>query len=87
MAEKKSLMEKYMVPVEHLDFDYVKSCENVKELEQILDILKSGEEGYYPDLTACTEARLSKISPGNKLLRKEVRCREASQNDRKEINV
>jgi len=31
---------KYDVPLNHLDFGYVKSCQNKKELEQIVKILR-----------------------------------------------
>jgi len=34
---------KYDVPLNHLDFGYIKSCENQKELEKIVKILRYGE--------------------------------------------
>lgn len=72
IPESDSLLRKYEIPVSHLDFKYVEQCRNVKELEKILQILQSGEEGYYPDLIACTEARLSELHPMSKMLRKQV---------------
>jgi len=31
---------KYDVPLNHLDFGYVKSCQDIKELEKIVKILR-----------------------------------------------
>jgi len=31
---------KYDVPLNHLDFGYIKSCQNEKELEKIVKILR-----------------------------------------------
>lgn len=68
---KRSLLQKYDVPIGHLDFDYIRSCNNTKEMERILMILKSGEEGYYPDLTKCAEERVQQLNPQSKVLRTE----------------
>lgn len=69
---KRSLLQRYDIPINHLDFDYIKSCVNAKEVERIVAILKSGEEGYYPDLANCAENRLQQLNPQSKVLRKEV---------------
>lgn len=69
---KRTLLQKYEIPVDHLDFKYVRECCNAKEVERILRILRSNEEGYYPDLQACTETRLRELNPGSKLLREEL---------------
>lgn len=87
MNETKSLLAKYSIPVEHLDFDYIKTCEKVRELEKILEILKSGEEGYYPDLTKFAEEKLQELDPDNCMLRIEVRCLTTGTNERQQINV
>lgn len=71
MSHSKSLLEKYNIPIEHLDFDYVRNCVSTKEIERILEILKSGEEGHYPQLTECTEKRLRELNPDNKMFRVE----------------
>lgn len=68
---KKTLLEKYDIPINHLDFDYIKKCENSKEVERMLLILRSGEEGYYPDLTKCAEERLRELKPNSKCFRTE----------------
>ncbi|XP_055622228.1 sperm-associated antigen 1 [Toxorhynchites rutilus septentrionalis] len=68
----KRLIEKYEILLEHLDFDYIRTCENGNELEKIVKVLRSGEEGYYPDLTTFAERRLEAIKPGSKLLWKET---------------
>lgn len=69
MSQSKSLLETYGIPIEHLDFDYVKKCEKVKEVQRILEILRSGEEGFYPELTKCAEQRLRSLDPTNKMFR------------------
>lgn len=67
-----SLLKKYDIPIKHLDFDYIKSCENVKEIERIVMVLKSGEEGYYPDLTDCALTKLKALKPSSKIFREEA---------------
>ncbi|XP_014289302.1 RNA polymerase II-associated protein 3 isoform X2 [Halyomorpha halys] len=67
--KKKSLLEKYEIPINHLDFKYVKKCCNILEIERILRILRSGEEGHYPELLKCVEERLKFLSPDHKALR------------------
>ena len=87
MNEKKPLLEKYSIPIEYLDFNYIKTCQNVRELEKIIEILRSGEEGYYPDLTKFAEEKLSEIDPENCLLRTEVKCLPTGRNESHQINV
>jgi len=45
-AEKKE-----EVNVEMLDYSYVNSCTDVKKLRAIVDVLASGSEGLYPDVS------------------------------------
>lgn len=85
MSNSKSLLEKYNVPIEHLDFDYVQKCSNVKEIERILEILKSAEEGHYPQLTECTEKRLRELDPTNKMFRVEHKLVQNSDPECKEV--
>ena len=33
------------VPIEHLDYAYVRECKSAAEVERILQILRSGQEG------------------------------------------
>lgn len=87
MNEKKTLLEKYSIPVDHLDYDYIRECGNVRELEKIIEILRSGEEGYYPDLTRFAENKLKEVDPDNRILRIEVQCVRTSVNEKQEINV
>lgn len=87
MNERKTLLEKYSIPIEHLDFDYLKKCQNVREVEKILEILKSCEEGYYPDLTKFAENKLRELNPDNHMLRIEVKCDRTNMDEKKEINV
>ncbi|XP_065164755.1 RNA polymerase II-associated protein 3 [Atheta coriaria] len=70
VESRDSLLRKYDIPIAHLDFAYVEKCTDGKELERILHILQSGEEGYYPQLMTATEERLSLIKPTSKFIRK-----------------
>ncbi|XP_023226716.1 sperm-associated antigen 1-like [Centruroides sculpturatus] len=67
--KKRTLLEKFSIPIEHLDFKYIESCSDVVEISRILRILRSGEEGFYPQLTERCEQRLQQLDPKNKLLR------------------
>ena len=66
---QRTLLQKYDIPISHLDFSYIRDCINVKELERIVKILNSGEEGFYPDLTKCAEEKLMSLKPESKILR------------------
>ncbi|XP_076651731.1 spag1 axonemal dynein assembly factor [Halictus rubicundus] len=68
--EKKTLLERYGIPVEHLSYEYISGCANGKTLERIVTILRSGEEGCYPDLTRHAEERLAVVKPTSIILRK-----------------
>ncbi|KAK3587971.1 hypothetical protein CHS0354_014488 [Potamilus streckersoni] len=67
-----SKTKRYNIPISHLDFGYIENCKDVQELEKILRILKSGEEGTYPDLERICEARVQALNPNSRTLRKEV---------------
>ncbi|OAD61633.1 Sperm-associated antigen 1 [Eufriesea mexicana] len=69
-SRQKSLLERYDIPVEHLSYEYISECTNAKKLERIVTILRSGEEGYYPDLKKHAEQRLAVIKPTSIILRK-----------------
>uniref|UniRef100_A0A3Q2D2E4 Sperm associated antigen 1 n=1 Tax=Cyprinodon variegatus TaxID=28743 RepID=A0A3Q2D2E4_CYPVA len=60
------------VPVEHLDYDFIAKCKDVKYLEKLLRILRSGEEGIYPHLIKFCESHLEKLSPKSRALRQGV---------------
>ena len=62
--------KKYDIPLSHLDYKYVESCKDAKELEKIIKTLRSGEEGAFPDLEKCAEDRLRKLKPQSAVLRK-----------------
>ncbi|KAK7476480.1 hypothetical protein BaRGS_00032315 [Batillaria attramentaria] len=64
--------KRYDIPLSHLDYSYVKTCNDVKELEKILRVLRNGEEGCYPELEHATEQRLEKLNPKSRLLRKDA---------------
>ncbi|KAK9888749.1 hypothetical protein WA026_000975 [Henosepilachna vigintioctopunctata] len=67
--ESTSLLSKYDLPITHLDFSYVEKCKNGKELEQILHVLKSGQEGYFPELIEAVENKLRILLPKSRWLR------------------
>jgi sperm-associated antigen 1 len=68
-VHKRTLLQKYEIPIEFLDFSYIKNCSDVKLLEKIVKILRSGEEGFYPDLTKCAEEKLKSLMPDSKMFR------------------
>lgn len=83
--KKQSLLNKYSIPIDHLDFKYIEACKYAKEIEKIVEILKSGEEGFYPDLTTCAENKLKELCPNSKLLRIEGPIKRQENMDKSEI--
>jgi sperm-associated antigen 1 len=67
MSEKKP----HNIPIDHFDFDYLTKCENIKEIEKIVQVLRSQHEGHFPDLTKFAEDRLKVVAPNSKILRVE----------------
>ncbi|KAM5156581.1 sperm-associated antigen 1 [Mantella aurantiaca] len=61
----------YDIPLDHLDYTFIGKCADVKHLEKILRVLRSGEEGHYPDLIAFCEKRIESLSPQSRALRKD----------------
>ena len=51
------------VPVDHLDYKYVRECTDVDQLKDIIRVLQSGKEGLYPDLERCARERLLELMP------------------------
>jgi tetratricopeptide (TPR) repeat protein len=51
------------VDVDKLDFAFVESCSDWKQLYQVLRVLKSGKEGFFPDLERVTETKLLNVMP------------------------
>lgn len=68
----KRLLEQYDILLEHLDYGYIGKCDDGRLLEKIVKILRSGQEGFYPDLTTFAERRLRSVKPNSKLLREET---------------
>ncbi|XP_078396151.1 sperm-associated antigen 1-like [Cetorhinus maximus] len=58
----------YNLPIEHLDYSFVEKCTDVTYLEKILIVLRSGEEGFYPDLISFCEKKIEKLDPKNRIL-------------------
>ncbi|CAG0881871.1 unnamed protein product [Darwinula stevensoni] len=65
---KQTLLQKYGVIIEHLDFRFVETCSDGEYLEKLVEILRSGEEGYYPALLDATEKQLERVKPSSQLL-------------------
>lgn len=40
------------VPTDHLDYGYVDKCQSIPELQAILQVLKSGKEGHYAQVSS-----------------------------------
>lgn len=51
------------IDVDMLDYGYIGKCEDAKILRGIVDTLKSGKEGIYPELCEAAEERLFSIIP------------------------
>ncbi|KAJ3047930.1 Sperm associated antigen 1 [Rhizophlyctis rosea] len=49
--------------VSHLDYSYVATCNDVKELSLLLSVLRSGKEGIYPELEDAIERRMDEVDP------------------------
>lgn len=64
--------KKYDIPLGHLDYNYIRNCSDTKELEKILKILRSGDEGIYPEMETVCEERIEKLNPKSRVLRKEI---------------
>ncbi|XP_033164498.1 sperm-associated antigen 1 [Drosophila mauritiana] len=83
--KKKSLLERYNIPVHYLDFAHVEKCTNAREMEKIVQILRSGEEGHYPDLQRCAEEKLKALKPDSKLFRYEEQIKPSTVLDKTEL--
>ncbi|KAF7258737.1 hypothetical protein EG68_03158 [Paragonimus skrjabini miyazakii] len=59
----------YDIPITHLDFKYINECDNIKELENIMKTLRSGEVGRYAELERCCEKRIRQLNPDSRVLR------------------
>ncbi|KAM7359207.1 sperm-associated antigen 1-like isoform 2-T2 [Cochliomyia hominivorax] len=61
------------------DHSYIRDCKDAREMEKIVHILRSNEEGYFPELTQCAEEKLKELKPQSRLFRIEepIKGREA----------
>ncbi|XP_028414819.1 sperm-associated antigen 1-like [Dendronephthya gigantea] len=59
------------IPIGHLDYSYIKDCNDAKELEEIIGVLRTGKEGYYPELVEFAEKKLKELNPKSEILRKD----------------
>lgn len=65
---EEKLLDAYGITVEQLDYGFLKECEDGKTIERIIRILRSGEEGLYPDLLKFAEDRLAEVNPESRVL-------------------
>lgn len=70
--KRQTLLRRFDIPIEQLDYKYVGTCKDGKKLEKILRILRSGEEGYFPDLENFVKQKLEVVDPSSRLLRVEI---------------
>ncbi|XP_040441520.1 sperm-associated antigen 1 isoform X1 [Falco naumanni] len=68
----------FQIPIGHLDYKFIEKCTDVKHLEKILRVLRSGEEGCYPELTLFCEKRIEHLDPRSRALRKDKPAATAS---------
>ncbi|XP_013916320.1 PREDICTED: sperm-associated antigen 1 isoform X2 [Thamnophis sirtalis] len=68
----------YQIPIDHLDYKFIEKCTDVKYLEKILKILRSGEEGLFPELILFCENCIESLAPNSRVLRKEKAVANAS---------
>lgn len=85
ISEKSTLLKKYDMPITFLDYGHVAKCNDPREIEKILHVLRSGEEGLYPDLIKKTEEKLFKLKPNSKYLRQTTPVVRKSALDKTEL--
>ncbi|KAE8599281.1 hypothetical protein XENTR_v10017126 [Xenopus tropicalis] len=61
----------HQIPVDHLDYSFIENCSDIKHLEKILWVLRSGEEGHYPELIVFCEEQIGNLAPHSRALRKD----------------
>ena len=83
-TKPESLRAKYDLDIEQLDYKFIQHCTKVKTIESILKVLRSGQEGVYPDLVRFTEERLRILKPSSALLRTEQPAKTLHSLDHKE---
>jgi hypothetical protein len=47
--------------VTHLDYQYIAQSTNIHELKFLFKVLKSGKEGYYPEMEEAIESRIQTL--------------------------
>ncbi|CAH8585941.1 unnamed protein product [Schistosoma mattheei] len=74
----------YDIPISHLDFKYLDSCNDPYELEKILKTLRSGEVGRYAELESFCEEKVKTLHPNSRVLRKAIEPIKITQLDKEE---
>jgi hypothetical protein len=65
--EMETVSDIVQVDIEHLDYGYVAKCTDKHELYQLLDYLKSGKEGWFPDLEVAMMKRIESLDSSVRL--------------------
>ncbi|TWW79695.1 Sperm-associated antigen 1 HSD-3.8 [Takifugu flavidus] len=71
MNKPPSVDDRQKIPLEHLDYEYIRNSKDSKYVEKILRVLRSGDEGFYPHLIKFCETHLEKLDPRSEALVKE----------------
>ncbi|KAI8855194.1 hypothetical protein BC829DRAFT_378317 [Chytridium lagenaria] len=59
VAEKDDI--KFEYDVSDLDYSFLKTCVDIPHLKSLLRVLRSGKEGYYPDLERSFEKKIAEL--------------------------
>ncbi|XP_029694765.1 sperm-associated antigen 1 [Takifugu rubripes] len=71
MNKPPSVDDRQKIPLEHLDYEYIRNSKDSKYVEKILRVLRSGDEGFYPHLIKFCETHLEKLDLRSEALVKE----------------
>lgn len=64
---------------QNLDYKYLEKATNVKELKELLAVLKSGSQGYYPELEAAFLNKIIELEPSFSVNVKEAPARKTKE--------
>jgi len=61
--------KKREITTEMLDYGFVEGCEDVEVLKGVVEALKTGRDGHYPDLEKKAEERLMDLLPAKEKIK------------------
>lgn len=65
---------KVHVDIEMLDYGYIEKCSDAHKLRAIVDILKSGKEGFYPDVSFINDVLIATYISSSCWKRQRLSC-------------